>query len=134
MLRASQQIGAEHAIGQKELIRHLLRRRRRDHLQLIDFSDALIPAGQCQIGVVNTVIVVQVRQQEMVDLGCRNARLQEAADRTWTTVNQERLVSRLQQIAGTTSMGQGGWCSSTEKQESGHGWAFQEMSSEGLQT
>ena len=67
VLGPGRQIRAEGTIGGEQLVRHVRRGCRAVHPQFWDLADALVPARQHQVGEVNTVVVVQVGQKQVVD-------------------------------------------------------------------
>ena len=104
---AGLQVGPEGAVGGEQPARHVRRRRRAVDPQLGDPAGALVPARQHQVGVVDAVVVVQVRQEEVVDGGQLDAGLEHAPHRGRAAVEDQGLAAGPHQVAGAAAVGQG---------------------------
>ena len=114
------EIRTEGPVGGEQSRRHAVQRGRTVHGQLRNATHALIPSGQHQVREVDAVIVVQVGEKQVIDIGGADAGLEQTPDTARTTVEEQRLVADLHQIAGAGAVGQRYGRAGAQQEESRH--------------
>jgi hypothetical protein len=87
------------AAGPEQALGHAPQRRRSEHAQVIHLAGADVPALQHQAAIVHAVVVVQMGEQRVRDLGRREAALDQPLMRAGPVIQHDRLVADLHQIA-----------------------------------
>ena len=109
MARARNEVGLVDTADIEELLRHACERRRPEHLQVPDLAGALVPARQDHARVVPAVVVVQVGEEEVGDVGGLDAELEQAVVRAKAVIEHQHIRADLDDITRALPAQRGGW-------------------------
>jgi hypothetical protein len=112
---ARREIGPEYAVFGEQLVRHSCEWRRAEDKQLGMMPGALIPSCQHETRVIATMIIMQVREEQMGNFLRGNPKLQQSMMRAKSMIKNDHVVAGLDHIPGAHPPQRRGGCTRSQQ-------------------
>jgi hypothetical protein len=97
-----------------------LGQRRPVHLERVLLADGLVPAAEQEAGVVHVVVEVVMGEEEVIDVGGKDAGLDQLPGGRRPAVEHHVLTADLHRVGRAPPMRGGRWRAGTEDEDFGH--------------